>query len=114
MVPAGINGETSTAGTRPPNLVKSKPYSPTDVVVTAAVLVISNDQQRLVPAGAAAQCLVNLLDQHFAERHVVVGVLAVASRAPARLEEGVGGQVSGRGVGLENGELTEAGVRCLR
>src|SRR6201999_4645529 len=87
-------------------------HSPTrgrDVVVTATVLVIGDDQQRLVPAGAVAQRLVNLLNQHFAKSHVVVGVLAVALRTPTRLEERVGGQVSGRGVGVEGGALPPGG-----
>ena len=67
------------------------------VVVAPAVLVVGDDQQRLVPARPAAQRLVDLLDQRLAERDVVVGVLAVAGRSPARLQEAVGGQRAGRG-----------------
>ena len=58
------------------------------MVVAAAVLVVGDDQQRLVPAGAGMQRLIDLLDEGLAERDVVVRMLAVAGRGPARLEEG--------------------------
>jgi hypothetical protein len=81
------------------------------VVIEAAVLVVGDEQQRLVPARAVADGVVDVLDELLAERDVVVGVLAVAGRSPARLEEGVLGQRPGRGVGLESGEQPEAGIR---
>ena len=51
------------------------------MVVAAAVLVVGNDEQRLRPAGTAAQRLVRVVDQLLAECHVVVRVLAVARGA---------------------------------
>src|SRR5450755_560812 len=92
------------------------------VVIAAAMLVVGDHQQRPGPARSGEQRLVHVVDQLLAQRHVVVGVLAVARRAPARLEKGVGRQGAGRRRGLEVGELAEVagrrgadlGVRVLR
>lgn len=50
------------------------------------------------------------MDQLLALGHVVVGVLAVPGRPPARLEEGITGQVPRGGVLLEIGEEPEVRV----
>ena len=84
------------------------------VVVAAAVLVVGDDQQRLRPAGPAADRLVDVVDELLAEGHVVVRVLAVAGRAPARLEERERGQRAGRRGGLEVGELADGCRRRRR
>jgi hypothetical protein len=78
------------------------------------VLVIGDEQQRLSPARTVADSVVDLLDELLAERDVVVGVLAVSLRSPARLEERVLRQRACRRVGLEVGELPEAGLGCTR
>jgi hypothetical protein len=78
------------------------------MVVQAAVLVIGDEKKRLSPARTAAQGVVDLLDQLLTERDVIVRVLAVSLRSPARLQEGVVRQRARRRVGLEIGELPEA------
>ena len=80
------------------------------MVVAAAVLVVGDDQQRLVPARAVAQRVVDVVDELLAERHVVVRVLAVAGRRPARLQEREGAAGSRRRGGLEVGEQPEVRV----
>ena len=80
------------------------------MVIESAALVVGDDQERLVPAWSAADSAVDGLDQLLAQRDVVVGMLAVSRRPPARLEERVLGQRPGCGVGLEVGEEPEAGI----
>ena len=82
------------------------------MVVQAAMLVIGDEQQRLSPAGTAADGVVDRLDELLTERDVVVRVLAVSRRSPARLEEGVRRQRARGRVGLEVGELPETGLGC--
>src|SRR5271169_3524314 len=84
------------------------------MIVQAAMLVIGDEQQRLSPARTAADGVVDILDQPLTERDVVVGVLAVSRRPPAWLEERVLSQLARGRVGLEVGELPEAGLGCAR
>src|SRR5262249_61172060 len=76
---AGVGGGPGVSGGR-------------HVVVVPAVLVVRDDEQCPVPAGTIPQGGVHVVHQLFPQGDVVVGVLAVAARAEARLEERVGGQ----------------------
>ena len=49
-----------------------------DVVVAAAVLVVGDDQQGLVPCWPVAQRVIHIVDELLTEGYLVVGVLAVA------------------------------------
>lgn len=75
------------------------------MVVEAAVLVVGDDEQRLVPLWAGPQRLVDLLDEHLALVHVVRRVVVVG-RGDLRvhvplLHHHVVGQLPTSGVGLE-------------
>jgi hypothetical protein len=64
------------------------------VVVAATVLVVSVDQQCGGPLGARRNRAVGVEDQLLTESDVVVGVLAVARRVPAGLDESECGHVA--------------------
>ncbi len=51
------------------------------------MLVVGDDQQGLRPPRAAAQRLVHVVDELLAQGDVVVRVLAVPARPPARLQK---------------------------
>src|SRR5215472_11703089 len=62
------------------------------MIVAAAVLVISNDQKCLVPVRAVTQRVIDIMNELFTQRYVVIRVLAVSCRVPARLQKDVGRQ----------------------
>ena len=82
------------------------------MVVTAAMLVIGDDEERLLPSFAVVHGVVNIVDQLLAESDIVIGMLAVAGGGPARLQKRVGRKCSTSGCGLEIFE--EAEMRVVR
>ena len=62
------------------------------MVVAAAVFIVGDDQQRLVPRWSVAQGIVDVMDELFSERNVVIGVLAVTGAIPTGLQESKGRQ----------------------
>lgn len=77
------------------------------VIVIAAVLVVSDQQQRICPAWPVSYRVVGIVNQQFAERDIVVGVLTVAAGAEARLEKGVGRKRAVLAPGLKIPEMAE-------
>lgn len=57
------------------------------MIVTASVLVINDDQQRLVPRRTVAQSVINIVDELLTKRNVVIRMLAIPVSAPGRLEK---------------------------
>jgi len=84
------------------------------MIVESAVLVVSNDEQSLVPARPVAECLVHILHPPFTfpygrGRVLMIGKAVgrirrgVGVRADAGLQKGEIRQIAGRGVGVELG-----------
>src|SRR3954471_11409620 len=71
------------------------------------MLIVSDDQQRLVPGRARAHGIVSVLDQLLAKGNVVVRMLAVAGRAPVRLEKSIGRERAVGGAMLKVAEMAE-------
>src|SRR5262245_46595238 len=71
------------------------------MVVAATMLVIGDDEERLLPCFAVVHGVVNIVDQLFAESDVVIGMLAVAGGGPAGFQKRVGRKRSTSGCGLE-------------
>lgn len=71
------------------------------MIVVAAVLVVCDQKERVIPAWRIAHSVVNIPYQLFAQRDIIVRMLAVASRAKIRLKERVAGQSAGGGTRLE-------------
>ena len=71
------------------------------------MLVVGDQQQRVVPARTVSHRVIGIVNQLLAERDVVVGMLAVAAGAEARLEKSIGGQRAGGAPGLEIAEMAE-------
>src|SRR5262249_49011674 len=82
------------------------------MVVAPTVLVVGNDEKRLLPSFAIVHGIVNIVDQLLTKSDVVIGMLAVASGGPVRLQKRVGRQRSTGGCGLEVFE--EAEMRIVR
>src|SRR5665213_1805751 len=73
-----------------------------DMIVIAAMLVVGDQKKRVVPARTVSHRVIGVVNQLLAQRHVVVGMLAVAAGAEARLEKGVGRKRAGVAPGLES------------
>src|SRR5262249_59324416 len=82
------------------------------MIIAATVLVVGDDEKRLLPSFAIVHGIVNIVDQLFTESDVVIGMLAVAGGGPVRLQKRVGRQRSTGGCGLEVFE--EAEMRIVR
>src|SRR5262249_29526126 len=82
------------------------------MVVAPTVLVVGNDEKRLLPSFAIVHGIVNIVDQLLTKSDVVIGMLAVASGGPVRLQKRVGRQGSTGGRGLE--VFQEAEMRIVR
>src|SRR5262250_2016641 len=82
------------------------------MVVAPTVLVVGNDEKRLLPSFAIVHGIVNIVDQLLTKSDVVIGMLAVASGGPVRLQKRVGRQGSTGGCGLE--VFQEAEMRIVR
>ena len=57
------------------------------MVVTAAVLVVGDDQQRFGPEFRLPERGVHVQQERFSQRDVIIWVLAIARAAPLRLQE---------------------------
>ena len=75
------------------------------VVKTSAVFVIGDEEQGCVPRWSVADGPIDVMDQRFTERDVIVRVLTVPARLPRRLEEAERRQLSGGRRRLEVREL---------
>src|SRR5579883_3281035 len=81
-----------------------------EVVVTPAVLIVGDDEQRGIPCLAAAQCDIDVVKELLPFGDIVVRVLAVACSVPTGLEESVGRKRPGRRALLEVAEVAEMRV----
>ena len=55
-----------------------------NVVVVSAVLVVGDDEKRLIPVRATLKRIVDVINQLLAQRDIVVRMLAVARLRPFR------------------------------
>src|SRR3954452_15774118 len=80
------------------------------VIEIAAMLIVGDDQQRFVPGRARAHGIVSVLYQLLAKGNVVVRMLAVAGRAPVRLEKSIGRERAVGGAMLKVAEVAEVAL----
>ena len=77
------------------------------MIVAASMFVVSDNQKSLIPVRAVAQSVVNIMNQLFTERYVVIWMLTVSSGVPTRLQKSIGRQRAIRRCGLEIREKTK-------
>src|SRR5580658_3439629 len=80
------------------------------------MFVISDNQKSMIPVRTVAQSVVNIVNQLFTERYVVIWMLTVSGSVPTRLQESIGRQRALRRCGLEireKAKMTFIGIRRI-
>src|SRR5947209_7102233 len=88
-------------------------YFANTVVITTAVFVVSDYQQRLLPDLRAVERGIDFAEKFLAERNIINRVLAVAFSTPHRFKERVVSECSILCSRFEIVELSEVILRCI-